>query len=259
MSYVNQLHTITNLIPPNRTRTRVHCPFCGGRNTLSISRVNGTLLWNCHRASCDASGGEQGQRTFDDIRARLSPSTKPKDLTFDVPTHFTNVLSEERAVAYLRRNNCMLAYSKRLADIRYDPKQDRVVFMCKDKGRIIGATGRALVKGTQPKWYRYDSNQTMFAAGNSDIGVLVEDAASACAVSPIATGIALMGTNLSQSNVGMLLNYREIIVALDPDAQRKGIELSRLIGYYTKVRTALIENDLKYFTIDTIADMLRLK
>ena len=176
-----------------------------------------------------------------------------------MPTHFTNVLSEERAVTYLRKNNCMLAYSKRLADIRYDPKQDRVVFVCLDKGRIVGATGRALARDVKPKWYRYDNNQTMFVAGNSDVGVLVEDAASACAVSPIATGIALMGTNLSQSNVGMLLNYREIIVALDPDAQRKGIELSRLIGYYTKVRTALIENDLKYFTIDTIADMLRLK
>lgn len=254
---MSQIDVVANLLPPNQSRRRMNCVFCGGRNTLSISRIGGLLLWHCHRASCDTNGREKGARTLEDMQFELGKLQRGTP-EFVMPDHFTNVLGNEEAIEYLRRNNCLVAYSNRLADIRYDPRQNRVVFVCKDEDKIIGATGRALDRETQPKWYRYDTNQPMFVAGNKNIAVIVEDAASACAVAPIATGMALMGTNLAQSNLSILSRFDEVIVALDPDAQRKAIDMERIIQYYAPTRTVLIENDLKYFPTDKISTMLRI-
>ena len=256
MASVSQLETVKNLIPSNRSNIRTDCVFCGGKSTLSISRMSGQLLWNCHRASCPAKGREKGFRTLDDMRVSLGKSLQSRQPEFTLPDHLTNVLGNDRAVEYLRRNNCLPAYTKRLADIRYDPQQDRVVFVNRYKNTLVGAVGRALQRETVPKWYRYDENACPYVVGASDIAVIVEDAASACAVSSVATGVALMGTHLSNSYLGMLRDYKSLIVALDPDAQRKGIAMERLLSYYAPTRTALIKNDLKYFTSTEIARML---
>jgi len=51
-----QLKIINRLKVPEGISNRYNCPFCGGYNTLGVSNINGTLEWNCFRASCDAKG-----------------------------------------------------------------------------------------------------------------------------------------------------------------------------------------------------------
>lgn len=108
----------------------------------------------------------------------------------------------------------MKAYKSRMADIMYDSKQNRVVFMIKNDHVICDAIGRSLHKSVKPKWYRYGKSNRLFTSGESDVGVLVEDAASACAISPVATGIALLGTNLRDVNIQQLKNLNTFTSAL---------------------------------------------
>ena len=111
---------------------------------------------------------------------------------FETPEYFTSVTNNERALRYLKNNNCIDAYENRLVNIMYDPKQDRVVFMVKDGLKTVDAIGRSLNYKVKPKWYRYGKSEKLFTCGDSQDAILVEDAASACAVSKIFTGVALL-------------------------------------------------------------------
>ena len=35
---------------------RLDCPLCLNRNTLSIKKIDGKVLWNCFHVSCDYKG-----------------------------------------------------------------------------------------------------------------------------------------------------------------------------------------------------------
>lgn len=174
-----------------------------------------------------------------------------------MPSHFVSVLSNERAVAYLEKNHCTYAHSHRLANIKYDPVSDRVVFLVQLHGRVVDAVGRALKSGVAPKWYRYGSSGVPFIVGTSkDLCLIVEDAASACAVSPIATGAALMGTRLQHSHLGVLKPFKLRVVALDADATRKALDISSVLRYYGDTAVVALPDDLKYYGPAQIREIL---
>ena len=258
-----QLDVIKSIPLNNNNHARTNCPFCGGSNTLSVSKVDGLLLWHCYRASCSAKGKATVGRTLDDLRLRRK--TEHQDATFTLPEHFVNVLSNESAVSYLKHNHCMSAYSSRIADIRYDPKLNRCVFVNHYSGNCVGAVGRALDKETKPKWWRYDRNQYPYIVRSvSDsacsTAVLVEDAASACAVAAAGVvGVALMGTNLSDSMLTPLRQFTKVLVALDPDAIRKALAITSKLRYIVDTEVRRIPDDLKYFNPDQIRSILKLK
>ena len=151
----------------------------------------------------------------------------------------------------------MEAYMSGLVDIRYDVKQYRVVFLIKEKKDILGAVGRGLNSQVYPKWFMYGNKQYPFMCGQSDIGVLVEDCASACAVSKHYCGIALMGTSLPDSYIPVLKkNFKKIIVALDRDATIKAFDLSNKLRYYMETEVKILEDDLKYYGSNQIEGVL---
>jgi len=256
---------------------RTNCPFCGGPNTFSVSKVDGLLLWYCYRASCKTKGKASVGRSLDDLRLRRKPEHTAT--TFTLPDHFANVLSSEAAVSYLKRNNCLTAYTSRTADIRYDPKLHRCVFVNHNSAGIVGAVGRSLNKDDKPKWWRYDRNSFPYIVrpavtaydhsgdrlgcstgivGNT-LAVLVEDAASACAVSAAGVaGVALMGTNLADAMLTPLRQFSKVLVALDPDAIRKALDIAAKLRYVVDTEVIRIPDDLKYFKPDEIRTILKL-
>lgn len=248
---------IRNLNLPVGVSRRYDCPACGGNNTLSVTNDLGDVKWFCFRASCGTKGQLATTKSASDISALLKQRRDSED-NFTLPEYFTSVLSEEAAVEYLRRNHCLEAYINKLADIRYDPKVNRVAFLIKNKGRIVDAVGRSLSLQVKPKWYRYGSSSTLFICGDRSVAVVVEDAASACAVSSIATGVGLLGTNLQEAFVSPLKVYEKVIIALDKDASKKAIELHRILSYYTHTEVALLEDDLKFLTKEQIRYVLKL-
>ena len=56
MNYKQQLEVIQGLFVPPDTAMRMDCPFCSGKNTLSVDTMNNNINWYCFHASCSAKG-----------------------------------------------------------------------------------------------------------------------------------------------------------------------------------------------------------
>ena len=125
------------------------------------------------------------------------------------------------------------------------------------KKKIYGAIGRGLNSQVYPKWFIYGDKQYPFICGQSDIGVLVEDCASACAVSHAYSGIALMGTSLPDSYISIIKKrFTKLIVALDRDATIKAFDISNKLRYYIDTKVKILEDDLKYYDKETVKKIL---
>jgi hypothetical protein len=243
---------------PGHTK-RTDCPGCGGTYTFAVSNVRGVLKWQCFRAGCKGTKGQDSNAVIDKntIREYLSTRASVSQASLVLPPHFTSVMSSDRAVRYLERNHCIEAYSKGLAEIQYDPKQDRVVFLVVEDGDIVDGAGRSLAQAT-PKWYRYGRSGSAFMCGEGGVGVVVEDCASACAVGvlPEYTGIALLGTGLNQSMPARLSDLNSLVVALDRDASAKSCEMRKSLAFLKPTSVRLLERDLKYLDADEIRKVL---
>ena len=132
--------------------------------------------------------------------------------------YFTEVSNNDRALRYLKNNNCLSAYENRFTKIMYEPK-----------------------------WYRYGKSHTLFTCGDSDTAIVVEDAASACAVSQTFTGVALLGTNLKDMDLSLLKKFHKVYICLDPDATRKALDIQKYLCYVVPTKVIRIKDDLKYF------------
>ena len=173
---------------------------------------------------------------------------KEKEKDFVMPKSFVSIFSTDKCTDYLKKNHCIESYIKGKAEIKYDVKQHRAVFIIKEKEKVKGAIGRGLNSEVYPKWFMYGSKAYPFICGNSDIAVLVEDCASACAVSEVHTGVALMGTSLPDSYIPVLKKkFKKVIVALDRDATTKAFDISNQLRYYMDTEVKILEDHLKYF------------
>ena len=86
--------------------------------------------------------------------------------------------------------------------------------------------------------------------GNHDTVFVVEDCASACAVSNKVTGLALLGTNLLQEHVRVLQEYERVYIALDKDATDKALDMVRRLYFLVPTHLAVLQQDLKNMTDD---------
>tara|TARA_Y100000310_G_scaffold50813_1_gene46882 strand:+ start:804 stop:1586 length:783 start_codon:yes stop_codon:yes gene_type:complete len=256
---------IESLPVPPGTTGRFDCPKCGGSKTLSVSNVGHGLVWNCFRAHCNWGGAkiDLSVDTFSTLLTRAS-ERPPEPPTIERPPWWVDVRKNADAVKWLMANGCTDAYQEERADILYDVKLNRVVFLVHDDwargtGELVDATGRTL-DGTYPKWHRYGNSSYPFkvkGAKNDEVAVVVEDCASACAVSHVATGFALMGTTL-HARQKRHLNYffDTVYIALDKDASVKALEISAEVDGVARI--VLLEKDLKLMAPDEIKETLQL-
>ena len=125
--------------------------------------------------------------------------------------------------------------------------------------KIVGAVGRALNSMTYPKWYMYGNKDVPFKCGLPEHkeAIIVEDCASACAVSNILTGVAILGTSLKESHKQYLKQYDKIYVGLDRDATKKSYGIANELKSYglQNVHVKPLSDDLKYFSTEEIKEM----
>jgi hypothetical protein len=243
---------------------RSDCPICNGSNSFTATKNDGVVLYNCYKLSCSlVSGFVPINLTAEEIATRLSnlKETKPVSIpTFNVPEYITHPLPSQ--VNYYRFMS-RWGLENEYLDVMYDVKDERVVFLIRDKHKVIDAIGRSL-SGSVPKWLRYTGNATVFSRCMGEpngVAVIVEDVISAIIVSkvcPNVTGIAILGTNINHTHMEYLQDYTRIIVALDPDATRKSIIYKNEIESWTGVQTyaMFLQDDIKYKTEE---DILKLK
>ena len=256
MNFNQQLTIIQSLIPDGEIDMRLDCPFCNHINTLIIRRESSDLLWYCFHASCSIRGKHEGKMSMQQIYETVvnQKNTENKSTAnFKLPASFISIHSEKKCLEYLKKNNCLHAKEKGTAKFFYDVKQHRIVFIINQKDRVVGAIGRGLNAQVYPKWFIYGEKSYPFICGDNDIGILVEDCASACAVSSLYSGIALMGTNLPDSYIPVLKKkFKKVIVALDRDATAKAFDISNQLRYYVESEVKILEEDLKYYDTETI-------
>jgi len=236
---------------------RTNCPCCGGRNTFTISKKQGNLVWNCYKASCDCSGKKRTKFSADDIRTRITLSRQGwvEDntvQTFSLPDQIvrrTSPLLEE----YIDQ------YNLDPEDVWLDIRENRAVFLVHDEeDQLVGAVGRSLINQI-PKWRRYDTNKDIMyiTNKNKELGVIVEDCVSACSVDKAGyTGIAILGTTFHESRIKDLMAFDEIAIALDKDASQKSLKIKKMLDPYVNCRVVLLPDDLKYFPPAMVQDIV---
>jgi DNA primase len=157
----------------------------------------------------------------------------------------------------VKRVNAYDAYLSGRADIRYDFKRNRVVFLVKDGNKVVDAAGRS-IDGRTPKWYRYGSSKSPFVSGtNLSVACVVEDCASACSISGIVTGVGILGTNLLTEHIDVLKQYDRVFIALDKDATDKAIGMVRTLHTHVPTRLMVLRTDLKNMQGDERDDFIR--
>jgi hypothetical protein len=264
MDYNYQLKIINGMAVQPNTDVRMDCPFCFHKNTFTLKNISGKIMWNCFYAMCEAKGKIEKDMSPEDLKkfldVELSLQNKMKStnkIKWSVPEYFTSVYSNQRALNYVKNNNCMNAMEKGLAKIMYDPKKDRVVFLIKEQNEVVSAIGRAITSENYPKWFVYGTKSNPFVCGKHNQVVLVEDCASACAVSSVITGIALLGTSLPEEYIPHLKKYDKVSIAFDRDATVKALDLSSKLCYnVNNLKVIMLEDDLKYFDSNQIKEIL---
>jgi len=242
---------------------RVSCPICGGYNTFTVSRKEGRVLYNCYKASCDARGAKTVRRSMASIEAFLkgeTPDSSHQETPLRLPDTLFPCLDRKICTEYVEQLNIQYAVDAGYATVMYDIAENRCVFIIYDDNKeVIGAVGRALTKGVLPKWKRYDKRKDlMFVCGDKKgTAVLVEDCASACTVFASGfTGVALLGTSLSDLHISQLRVFDKVIVALDADASQKAIKIQKRLDDYVTTEVLFLTDDLKYFTPECVKSLL---
>jgi len=241
-------------------RYRSDCPVCGKKNTFSVNDDGMQRLWFCFHADCNVSGRTGIKLSRDFAKLAIKKPTQRVDTPeskFVIPDTFVSLSRNLDAELYVKSVNAYDAYLSGRADIRYDFKRNRVVYMVKDGRNIVDAAGR-LLNGTGSKWYRYGNSKLPFICGaNMDYACLVEDAASACAVSNIFSGVGILGTNLLPEHIKVLSNYQKIFVALDKDATDKALGMVKILCRHVPTKLMVLQRDLKNLTKEERDEFLR--
>ena len=213
------------------------------------------------KASCKAKGKKEGEKDMRYVEKVFNGNKQLhiEDSDFPIPDSFQSIYSNEKAMRWLSNNNCWESWSWGRADFKYDVKQNRVVFLIKNRvsHKIVGAVGRALSKDDFPKWFMYGNKDVPFKCGDCNDAVIVEDCPSACAVSNILTGISIMGTSLMEEHKKFLEPYKNLYIALDRDATAKSYEIANELKSdgFKNVKVKPLTDDLKYFNTDEIKEM----
>lgn len=257
ITYAEQKEIVSKYSVINGQNLRVNCPNCGGNKTLSISKFDGKLVWQCFKASCDFGGRSNVGRTRDEIRTVLSGET----ITFErkskpIPSIVGKPENYDAALEYLHQVNSYEAYSRGLIRIEYAPSENRILFFNQSQS---GCVGRSLTKGMKPKWKVFGDTSELFAVGSTKSAVVVEDAASACAVAATNkwTGVALLGTSLNSEQKRTLIeHYTNLIIALDKDATRKSILLMRELRGVIKCTIKIMQEDPKQYSATQLMEIL---
>ena len=243
--YMSDIYKIVNELELSNGETkRMNCPECGGIKTFTATNNMGSLVWNCYKVSCTVGGGARVRLSVDDIRSGFGGAEQYASATpFELPTY----IIPHRGNVYYDRFCATWGLDADELGLLYDVKESRIVFPVIHDGKIVDATGRSLGKRI-PKWKRYGNSGLPYTAGCGKVAVVVEDCVSAAVVGYGSfVGVALLGTSLQEAHKGYLAQFSTAIIALDPDALPKTLQMAKeLRGHVNDVRVLRLTDDLKY-------------
>lgn len=209
-------------------RTRINCLSCGGSGkTLTISRMDdGTIVWNCYKASCEERGANGGGRL---VRTRETPrvqTTKPylKDLLRLEDEQCEFLLNEigwtEEHLEFARP--LWAPEDQRYALPIYGPMGIRRGYVLRSYSGDAFTKALTYMDVSEPhmSWYRTDH-------GSNEV-VVVEDIPSAVRVAKYCNSVALCGTGCGPDYANEIAAHAQVVTwALDADATSLAVKLHR--------------------------------
>ena len=226
--------------PNSGDSLRMDCVECGGKSTFTISNLDGTVIWNCYKASCKVGGSTRvGVRAADVLRRSEQAENAE---AFKLPAQIVSPTAEVHKFA----ERWKLSVDR--LDLRYACIDSRVVFPIRRNGIVVDAIGRSLWANSPMKWKRYGKEKYPYVHGTGSVAVLVEDAISAAVVSELddIVGVALLGTSVSRECKEHLNTYTNIVIALDPDARSKALTVRKELMGKHNCTVISLRDDLKY-------------
>ena len=241
---------------------RMNCPICGRRNTFTVSKSQGSVVWNCYSAHCEGRGATASGMSVKDVQ-EFWKGEKEDEKEFIPLSHWVSVTGRPRAVEYLHSFGLLPAVKDGRVVVRYDPKEDRLVFLIKDEENVTrDAIGRALSGKRNgayvPKWRRYGryaGGGIVKSAGMGDSIVVCEDIISATVLSSVFDACALLGTNLTARTLSQIISggYTRAYIWLDPDATAKSLSLSSRVGLVLRRSSIILaKDDPKYYDAEEV-------
>jgi len=222
------------------------CPQCGGgsqsEKSLALTRESdGTLVWICHRASCQSRGGTSkvGTRTTNNTprKKRRVFDGRTRELSEPLRERIYELwgISEPEAWYYTP------AYGGRIAMSIRSPKYLHRGWVLRDiSGRARTKALTYIDEGEVPlSWYKTDPYAPT---------VIVEDIPSAVRASTYMNSVALLGTGVGMDKAAEIAEYARlpIIVALDQDATSESFRIAhRYAALWQDVKVLMLNKDLK--------------
>jgi len=240
---------------------RSNCPWCGGKNTFTATKEDGTVVYNCYKLGCRIKGAVSSGMTAEEILGKLRPRDKQPEPEKELLVWPEYVVAP--SAEHTLHKKFISRWDLEYEDLMYDVKDRRTVFPIRHEGRLIDAVGRAL-DGAVPKWYRYSGIADVYkrtVGKPNGVVLIVEDVISAVTAArlvPGLTGLAILGTSLNVTMMKHIDGFYKVIVALDPDAAHKTLTFKREIEAWTGLdtRALRLDDDLKY---KVESDIMKLK
>lgn len=236
------------------------CPACNGGSTkegsLSVSKREGILLWQCHRASCGfkgASGGHRSQSKYLKelpTRGTVGRWIAAESEMVDEPTR--QLLASQYGIT----ENHISKYS-----IGWDPNTERLVLPVEDvRSERLGVVLRSL-KGEKPKTLTHTEKDAIAWYVNTDTPdiIIVEDQLSAIRASDYLTSVALLGTHLNENRVSEIRRASgngRVYLALDGDAWATAVKYAILYRNQLKLQLVKLNKDLKNQTDEELSNLI---
>ena len=117
---LEQIETIQSIKVSEGESKTIDCPFCYGKKKFSITNKEGTVLWNCYKASCNAQGAYKKGMSLNAIRTRANnPTIVDRKKTKDIPPIVSHPKHHPSVMKYLEENVARFNHFFWLNNIRW--------------------------------------------------------------------------------------------------------------------------------------------
>jgi len=231
--------------------TRIVCPECGGgssrEKSLNLSKNEGTVLWNCHRASCEERGAAGDRGNF--VRTKQPRQERQRRIT---PYEGELSYLSDEWKDYMRDALGWDAQHHEVGRAMYAVADDRVAYpIYSPLGIRRGWVLRSYDPSCQTKALtRMDMDEphlSWYRTQNNNSCVVVEDIPSAVRASRYTDAVALCGTGCGPDYaMEIAAYYKNVVWALDADATGEAIKLMRKYAtLFESSSVMVLERDFK--------------